>query len=130
MARPKKDLDVEAIRELAHIQCTMIEIAAVMRCSVDTLENRFSDVIKAGRESGKSSLRRAQWKKALEGHPSMLIWLGKCYLGQREEFAIASEEPEVRRLMMALDKKAEEKIKEKRASQAIEKPIKPEQAAD
>ena len=33
--RPKKILDEEQIRELASIQCTLSEIAAVMRVSVE-----------------------------------------------------------------------------------------------
>lgn len=30
------------------------------------------------------SLRRSQYKKALNGDTTMLIWLGKVYLGQKE----------------------------------------------
>jgi hypothetical protein len=99
MARPKLDLDEGQIFKLASIQCTMGEIAAVMKCSVDTLENRYSEVIKRGREDGKSSLRKAQFKKALEGNATMLIWLGKFYLGQKEEINFTSSEPDVRALL-------------------------------
>jgi len=88
MARPRKKIDPEQVRTLAKINCTMIEIAAVVGCSVDTLERRFADVIKECREQGRMSLRRAQWKKALEGHPTMLIWLGKQELGQKDQQAI------------------------------------------
>jgi hypothetical protein len=100
VGRPCKEIDPEKVRDLATIQCTMTEIAAFMRCSVDTLENNFSDVIKEAREAGKESLRRAQWKKAVyEGHPTMLIWLGKFYLNQKEEIAFTSNEPDVRALL-------------------------------
>jgi hypothetical protein len=34
-----------------------------------------------GREEGKASLRRMQWRAA-ERSTAMLIWLGKQYLGQ------------------------------------------------
>ena len=34
------------------------------------------------------SLRRAQYQKALDGNPTMLIWLGKQILGQRERVDI------------------------------------------
>jgi hypothetical protein len=98
--RPRKELDVEQIRTLASIQCTMKEIAAVMRVNVDTLHDNYSEIIKEAQEAGKESLRRAQWKKAVdEGHPTMLIWLGKFYLGQKEEMNIVSTEPEVRALL-------------------------------
>lgn len=78
----------------------MIEIAAVMGCSVDTLENRYSDVIKSGQASGKSSLRRMQYKKAMEGNATMLIWLGKHYLDQKDSVQVMNTtEPEVRKLL-------------------------------
>jgi len=70
-------------------------------CSVDTLERHYADVISEGREGGKASLRRAQWKKAVDdGNPSLLIWLGRFYLGQREEVTLnAGSETEVRKLL-------------------------------
>ena len=100
MARPKLSLNVVQIKKLAEIQCTMSEIASVMDCSVQTLENSYLDIIKGAREGGKSSLRRAQWKKAMEGNPALLIWLGKHYLDQKESVNLTtSNEPEVRRLL-------------------------------
>jgi AraC-like DNA-binding protein len=64
----------------------MAEMAAVLNCSPDTLQRRFAAVIEKGRERGKSSLKRAQWKKAVdEGNPTMLIWLGKQHLGQTDK---------------------------------------------
>jgi len=83
-------LTEERILDLARIQCTMTEIAACCKCSVDTLEKRFTDVIKRGYEEGKESLRRAQVKKAMEGNPTMLIWCGKHILKQREVIEIDS----------------------------------------
>lgn len=100
MARPFKKLDERQIKELAKIQCTMIEIAAVMGCSVDTLERNYAEIIKSAREEGKSSLRRAQYKKALEGNATMLIWLGKHYLDQKDTVqVVGTSEPEVRKLL-------------------------------
>ena len=88
------------------MQCTHKEIAAVMGCDEDTLRNNYSAIINAAREGGKASLRRAQWKKAVdEGNPSMLIWLGKHYLEQREELKLSStNEPEVRKLVNMWEK--------------------------
>ncbi len=88
MARPPKKIDPRQVRTLARICCTMEEIGAVVGCSVDTLERRFADIIKSERECGRMSLRRSQWKKALAGHPTMLIWLGKQELGQVDKQAI------------------------------------------
>jgi hypothetical protein len=66
------------------IQCTFAEIAAVVGCSIDTIELRYSALIKEYREKGKSSLRRWQWKAAERGNQAMLVWLGKQHLDQRD----------------------------------------------
>lgn len=103
--RPKKQLDVRLLFELAKIQCTNPEICAVMRISPNVLyDDRYIEIVKSGRESGKMSLRRAQWRKAVEeGNPQMLIFLGKFYLGQKEELILNSTEPEVRELLRKWD---------------------------
>lgn len=95
----KKQLDERQIKELANMQCTMSEIAAVMGVSVDTLERRYAEVIRCGREFGKASLRRVQFKKALDGNTALLIWLGKHYLNQKDEIHLSTTEPEVRQLI-------------------------------
>lgn len=101
MARPIiHDLDERQIKELAEIQCTNQEIASVMGCSEDTLMRRYANIVNAGRDKGKKSLRRAQFQKALEGNPTMLIWLGKHYLDQKEAVQLlGTQEPEVRKLL-------------------------------
>lgn len=106
VGRPRLQLDTRQIKVLSSMQCTHKEIAAVMGCDEDTLRNNYSAIINAAREGGKASLRRAQWKKAVdEGNPSMLIWLGKHYLEQREELKLSStNEPEVRKLVNMWEK--------------------------
>lgn len=84
MARPILDLDETQIEKLASINCSLAEIAAVMGCSVDTLSLRYTEVIKKGRENGKSSLKKKQFEVAMKGNVTMLIWLGKIILGQRD----------------------------------------------
>ena len=84
MGRPPLDIDAEQVKKLAAINCTMIEIASVVGCSVDTLENRFSDVIKEGRAQGRSSLRRHMWEAVQKGNITMMIWLSKNILGYGE----------------------------------------------
>ena len=44
----------------------------------------FSEVFKEKRGLGKISLRRNQWRLA-EKSATMAIWLGKQYLGQRDQ---------------------------------------------
>ena len=88
--RPLKIIDPEMVRQLAMIDCSYDEMAAVLKCDPKTLTNRFSQVIKEGREEGRSSLKRAQYKAAMNGNTTMLIWLGKQRLGQRDSQYLSS----------------------------------------
>jgi hypothetical protein len=84
MARPRLQIDEKQLFALARIQCTLPEIAAVLGCSTRTLRGRFLPLIKKGRQEGKASIRRIQYKLATEGNPTMAIWLGKQLLGQTD----------------------------------------------
>lgn len=89
--RPTIKLSKDLVMSLAKIGCTLDEIAGVCRCSVSTLERNYDKVIKEGWEDMKCSLKRAQYQKAVvEGNPTMLIWLGKQYLGQRDNIGIGN----------------------------------------
>lgn len=91
--RPKKILTEEALKlieSLARIMCTEQEIADCLNTTTDTLHNDennevFRNAIKKGQSQGKQSLRREQWKLAQRGNASMLIWLGKQWLGQTDK---------------------------------------------
>ena len=84
--RPKKTIDYELVEKLAHIQCTQDEVANILNITRATLakDEVFIQTYKKGLENGKTSLRRFQWKAAEKGNTTMLIWLGKQYLGQKE----------------------------------------------
>ncbi len=93
MGRPRKTINRAQFEQLCAIQCTREEICAVLDVSEKTLnewcketyEGRtFSLVFDEKREMGKASLRRNQWNLA-KTNPTMGIWLGKQYLGQRDE---------------------------------------------
>ena len=92
--RPMKklnDVGAEIVRKLAAVMCTEEEIASVLEVSVEVLHNKlndrtFSEYYKSGKEEGKASLRRTQFELAKK-NASMAIWLGKQYLGQRDDAA-------------------------------------------
>lgn len=86
MGRPKFQIDYDLVNKLAHIQCTQEEIASIVGCDVRTLQRdeEFCRIYKTASETGKSSLRRLQWKSAEKGNVTMQIWLGKQYLGQKD----------------------------------------------
>ena len=70
----------------------MLEIADILDVDDKTLTawckreygKAFSEVFKEKSSRGKISLRRMQWKLA-EKSPAMAIFLGKNYLGQRDQ---------------------------------------------
>ena len=56
--------------------------------SVRTIEGRkrrkFAEVMKRGRAKGRISVRRAQMRLVEAGNPTMIIWMAKQLLGQRD----------------------------------------------
>ena len=78
-------LDEDLILDLASIGCTYNEIAEICKVNVSTLERRVRDIITEGHATMKKSVRRKQLEVAIkDGNPTMLIWLGKQCLNQRD----------------------------------------------
>ena len=106
--RPKKEIDYDIVEKLANIQCTQDEIAGFLNLSVRTLQRdeEFCRIYKKGQENGKMSLRRIQYKLA-EKNASMAIFLGKQYLGQRDNVEVKAPE-ELNKVTELLNKLEEE----------------------
>ena len=97
--RPKKvagtnkyEFDEEKIEMLASKFWNMSEIAAFYDVDESTIRKRFPNLVTKGREKGKARLRDMQLAAAQKGNVSMLIWLGKQYLEQREPVAKTVED--------------------------------------
>lgn len=96
---PRKEIDWKIFDGLCSIQCTLEEIAAMFDCSVDNIERKvkeqhkmtFAEYYKLKSGNGKVSLRRRQFKAAMDGNTSMLIWLGKQHLGQKDKSEVDSK---------------------------------------
>jgi hypothetical protein len=86
MARPQKTatLTAEQIEQLAAIGCADSEIAALCQISERELQRSFGAQLKNGRANLRVRVRRKQLERADQGSDTMLIWLGKVYLNQRE----------------------------------------------
>ena len=87
---------VKLIEQLAGLMCTDEEIASVLGVTVETLQAKhngeaFSEYKKRGQLKGKASLRRYQFETAKGGNPTMLVWLGKQYLDQKDRQDVALE---------------------------------------
>jgi len=85
VGRDSKVIPPEEVYKLAAIGCKDREISDWFGIDGNTLRYNFSAELIKGREMLKQSLRRAQLQVALNGNPTMLIWLGKQYLGQSEQ---------------------------------------------
>lgn len=91
--RPRIEIDWEEFDKLCALQCTQEEIAAWFNCSADTIDRRvketynanFAEIFAQKAGKGKISLRRKQMSVAQSGNVTMLIWLGKQYLGQSDK---------------------------------------------
>lgn len=89
MARTDVEISLKDVRKLARLQCTREEAAAflgIRKQTFNTLiqnDERVRDAWEQGKQLGKISLRRKQFKLADDSAP-MAIFLGKQYLGQRE----------------------------------------------
>ena len=89
--RPKAQIDQKQFENLCRLQCTRDEICGwfsitdktLNRWCKETYKKTFSAVYAEKRQGGRISLRRSQWRLS-ETNPTMAIWLGKQYLGQKD----------------------------------------------
>ncbi len=90
---PIKSIDYEVLDKMCALQCTGEECASMLCIDYDTLNAGlkrdgflgFSDYFKQNSSKGKISLRKLQFDSAKGGNATMLIWLGKQWLGQEDK---------------------------------------------
>lgn len=98
MAKPGPkliEIDWKQFEGLCRLHCTQEEICGILDISSDTLERackrkykaKFAEVFRQKAAGGKMSLRRRQYQAAMSPNasPTMLIWLGKQWLGQKDK---------------------------------------------
>jgi len=91
--RPKAIIDWKQVDRLLEAGCTGTQVAARIGIHPDTLyiacrdthNLTFSAYAEEKRASGDSILQQAQFQQAVKGNVTMLIWLGKQRLGQRDK---------------------------------------------
>ena len=106
VGRPKAEVDVEILKNLASIGCPTYEIASVMNVSARTLKRNFAEIIDQYKERGKASLRKKMFDKAVKKDNTMMqIFLSKNYLGMSDKVQQTNvTEP----LPLIIDAKAED----------------------
>lgn len=88
-------IDWDLVKRLAAIQCTTTEIASAIDLDRRNLQRgcvkeygcNLEEKMSEWKEGGKASLRRNQWKLA-EKNATMAIFLGKQFLGQRDDIRL------------------------------------------
>ena len=93
MSPPRVPINWVDFDKLCAMQCTVLEIAEWFNCSEETIKRAvkrakhmtFEQYAAAKRTQGHIALRRRQFEVANKGNVTMLIWLGKQWLGQRDK---------------------------------------------
>lgn len=84
----------EQIYELAKMYCTLEEMHRLTGIPVKEITDKYSDTIELGKAECNMGLRRRQLQSAMDGNPTLLIWLGKIILGQKEQDKNGDEVPD------------------------------------
>lgn len=84
MPRPKADIDPLKVIELVSEGAKVVEVADYFGVHKDVIHDRFPSELRKGKHNLKQSLRMSQIAAAKSGNATMLIWLGKQYLGQSD----------------------------------------------
>lgn len=92
MARPPKEIKWDTVLAKMQVGQSGVKIAFDLAIQPDTLYLRFKQEFGCSFQDyhGRSisdrnkNLEYTQYKRALEGDSKMLVWLGKCWLGQKE----------------------------------------------
>jgi hypothetical protein len=95
--RTEKTIDYKLLDSLCKIQCTGQECADILDIHYDNLNEHlkrhmgkgFTEYAAIKGAGGKRSLRHKQFQLAMKGDRTMLIWLGKQYLGQAEKHELS-----------------------------------------
>jgi predicted metal-binding transcription factor (methanogenesis marker protein 9) len=90
--RPKSDIDWKRVDELLEADCSGAGIAAILGIAPCTLYDRclkdkgisFSEYSQQKNSKGESLLKEVQYLKAMSGDNTLLVWLGKVRLKQKE----------------------------------------------
>jgi hypothetical protein len=102
--RPRLETNWDEFDALCALQCTLAEIAAQFGFSEDTIERAvkreqgmsFADYFAKKGRAVSYLFRRKQFELAMAGNPTMLIFLGKQWLGQSDRQEINPQEVEAR----------------------------------
>lgn len=90
--RPLIKIDEKVVEGMANVGATNAEIGDFVGCDGDTIGRRFAELLIKARAGMRTRLRQAQFKAAVGGNATMLIWLGKQMLGQVDSQEITGKD--------------------------------------
>ena len=116
----KIELDRDDFERLCSEFCTLEEIAGYFNCSTDAVQAwckrtymmTFTEAFNIFNSNGRISLRRAQFRAALGGNATLLIWLGKNFLGQSEDGLVSKDNEKGMQIMQSLLELKKETLKD------------------
>lgn len=99
MGAPIKEINWDVVDAILQYGATIVDCAEMVKVSDDTLLNRireihgctFSEYRNKKMSKVRISLARKQYELAMNGDRTMLIWLGKQWLGQAEKQEVTQE---------------------------------------
>jgi len=96
--RPAIQPNLEQIRTLCRFNPSDEELSAAIGVNPSTMviwkkKPEVLEAMQAGKAQGRMSLRGKQFDKAMKGSDTMLIWLGKQLLDQKEK-SLLGEDPD------------------------------------
>lgn len=113
--RPKAIIDWAKVNRLLLYQCNGVSIAGIIGIHPETLYDAckqeynigFSDYSHTKKAEGKELLRAKQFETAMSGDKTMLIWLGKQYLEQKDnnDYNIKVNEDKLNELARTFEQK-------------------------
>ena len=119
MARPKINIDWHKVDNLLKAPCDGVGIAGILGIHPDTLylacqeqfKMGFSEYSQQKKSEGRELLRAKQFEKAInEGDKTMLVWLGKQYLGQKDKNDVTTDGKQIGGLNIIAPTEADQEI--------------------
>jgi hypothetical protein len=83
--RPRKELPIEKVEELAERGWYVKEIAAFFGCSHDVVSKRYGEVIREAKQRGKGKIRDMLWSAAQDGDIKAITHLARHRLGEHDQ---------------------------------------------
>lgn len=116
MSRPKANIDWKKVDNLLKAQCDGVGIAGILGIHPNTLylavesefKISFSEYSAQKKSEGKELLRAKQFESAMSGDKTMLVWLGKQYLEQRDKSDNNNNNTETAKIIVETNEQAKE----------------------